>query len=271
VSEAPLVVSYGMGVDSTAMLVGLYARGFRPTAILFADTGSEHPETYAYLPTMQGWLESVGFPSVEVVCYRPARTKSGVIYTSLEENCLVNHTLPSLAFGRKSCSLKWKRSPMDRWVQRNEWARKCWMDGGLVHRAIGYDAGPTDSKRAWKLTADERYAYVYPLREWGWDRAECKRQIARAGLPVPRKSSCYFCPAMKPWEVDELVDHWPELADRICAIEDGARPNLRTVEGLWRRATKTRPGSMADYIHGRRAGVIGRAEVRPDCSGCAAS
>ena len=34
----PLMVAYGMGVDSTAMLVGLHARGIRPDAILFADT-----------------------------------------------------------------------------------------------------------------------------------------------------------------------------------------------------------------------------------------
>lgn len=54
---APLVVSYGMGVDSTALLVGLAARGIRPDAILFADTGAERPETYAYLAPFNRWLE----------------------------------------------------------------------------------------------------------------------------------------------------------------------------------------------------------------------
>src|SRR4051812_38794674 len=63
----PLVVAYGMGVDSTAMLVGLWKNGERPDAILFADTGDEKPETYAYLPIVNEWLESVGFPRVTVV------------------------------------------------------------------------------------------------------------------------------------------------------------------------------------------------------------
>jgi hypothetical protein len=44
------VVAYGMGVDSTAMLIGLEQRGIRPDLILFADTGSEKPDTYLYAP-----------------------------------------------------------------------------------------------------------------------------------------------------------------------------------------------------------------------------
>ena len=35
----PLVVSYGLGVDSTAMLIHLQQQGIRPDLILFADTG----------------------------------------------------------------------------------------------------------------------------------------------------------------------------------------------------------------------------------------
>jgi hypothetical protein len=34
----PLVVAYGLGVDSTAMLVELAQRKIRPDLILFADT-----------------------------------------------------------------------------------------------------------------------------------------------------------------------------------------------------------------------------------------
>jgi len=37
--SAPLVLSYGMGVVSTAMLVEVRRSGSRPNMILFADTG----------------------------------------------------------------------------------------------------------------------------------------------------------------------------------------------------------------------------------------
>ena len=67
----PLVVAYGLGVNSTALLVELAARGVRPDLVLFADTGGEKPETYAYLPTMQEYLAGVGFPPVVTVRYEP--------------------------------------------------------------------------------------------------------------------------------------------------------------------------------------------------------
>jgi hypothetical protein len=35
-----------------------------------------------------------------------------------------------------------------------------------VVKAIGYDAGPLDSRRSHNLTSDADYDYVYPLREW---------------------------------------------------------------------------------------------------------
>jgi len=42
---------------------------------------------------------------------------------------------------------------------------------------------------------DQNYfSYWYPLMEWGLDREKCKQIIANAGLPVPVKSACWFCP-----------------------------------------------------------------------------
>ena len=58
----PLVVAYGLGVDSTAMLIGLAQRGIRPDLILFADVGGEKPDTYLYAPIIRQWLRDVDFP-----------------------------------------------------------------------------------------------------------------------------------------------------------------------------------------------------------------
>jgi len=62
-----IVVSYGGGTDSTALLIEAHRRGIRPDLILFADTGSEMPHTYAYLPVVAEWCARVGFPEVQVV------------------------------------------------------------------------------------------------------------------------------------------------------------------------------------------------------------
>jgi len=246
--DSPLIVSYGMGVDSTALLVGLAERGIRPDAILFADVGSEKPVTYEYGSTiMPEWLERVGFPPITWVKYQPQNFKNWPPYSSLEENCLTNSTLPSLAFGFKSCSQKWKIAPQDKWTANWQNAKEAWSEGLKVKKFIGYDSGPADIRRRNHLGSNEHdlFSYEYPLINWGWDRAKCKDAITAAGLPIPEKSACYFCPATKPHELHSMPK---DLLRRIVMIETRAAPRLGSVEGLWRSSTKTRPGRMTDYI-----------------------
>lgn len=136
----PLGVSYGMGVDSTAMLVEMVKRGVRPDVIQFANTGAELPETYAYLPVINEYLRAHSYPEVTVV-------RKNSKYASLYENCLGNETLPSLAFGKKGCSLKWKVDPMNAWCNKWAPAKACWKAGFKMIKAIGYDGGARDKQR----------------------------------------------------------------------------------------------------------------------------
>ena len=73
-----------------------------------------------------------------------------------------------------------------------------------------------------------------PLMEWGWSRKDCIQAIRDAGLPLPGKSSCFFCPSMKRWEIRTLYHRYPDLLRRALAIEDAAMPNLTSVRGLGR-------------------------------------
>jgi hypothetical protein len=260
--ERPMfVVADGLGVDSLANLIGIWRLGLRPDAILHADTGDEHPETVAYREERRRWLRSVGFPDLTIVRRAPSVSNvTGLAFSTLGEKCLANETLPSLAFrGGKGCSVEWKITPQERYLAHHPIAQDTWHRGMRVVKAIGYDAGPLDSRRAHHLTSDAYYDYIYPLREWSWDRARAIAEIRAAGLPLPRKSACIFCPASKPWEVAELVRDWPHLADRIVEMEDRARPHLTAIEGLWGRTVKgmrgavPRPGSMAQFIRALRA------------------
>lgn len=246
-----------MGVDSTAMIIELVARGEAPDLVLTADTGSERPESYAYLPLFQSWMDAHGVAH-DVCRYVPKRFKHWPPYFSLLENCLTSATLPSISFNRSSCSLKWKIEPQDRYVAAWAPAREAWARGHKVGKLIGYDASAADSRRYAHAEGmrDPRYDYRYPLRDWGWDRAACAKRIRAAGLPVPVKSSFFFCGAMKPDEVLTLP-RWSLLI--IVLIEASAAPRLRTVEGLWRRATSSRPGAMTDFIRAR--GLLGDAEI----------
>jgi hypothetical protein len=264
--RAPLVVSYGVGVDSTAMLVAMHRRGLRPDLILFADTGAEKPETYAYLDTIGAWLARVGFPPVTVVQYAPARAP----YDTLEGKCLANETLPSLAFGGHSCSLVFKVQPQDKYLQSWRPARDAWAHGVPVDKCIGYDNGPQDCRRrakadkatAAKAAAGHRdarlYRYRYLLQDWEIDRAECLRLIESEGLPVPMKSACFFCPASKKSEVVWIRDTHPHLYARALDIEHRARTgkhSLTTTKGLGRT------WAWADLMNLRADQVTDGAEI----------
>ncbi|MCP3732149.1 hypothetical protein M9978_17135 [Sphingomonas sp. MG17] len=245
------------------MIVELVARGEPPDVVLMADTGSERPETDAFVPLFRNWLDDHGVEN-HVVRYVPRRFKHWPPYASLLENLLTNGTLPSISFGRHSCSQKWKIAPQDRWTEAWPPAIDAWRRGEKVVKLIGYDCSPADNRRYAEREGfdDPRYVFRYPLREWGWTRLDCARRIREAGLPVPVKSSCFFCVAMKP---DELRSLPPAYLRLIVLIEARAAPRLRTVEGLWRSSVKgrggaqPRPGSMTRFI--RDEGLLSPRQV----------
>jgi hypothetical protein len=68
----------------------------------------------------------------------------------------------------------------------------------------------------------------------GNDRERCVNVIASAGLPVPMKSACWFCPASKKPEIVWLQEHHLDLLERALAIERNTRGTLKTVKGLGR-------------------------------------
>jgi hypothetical protein len=262
-ADQPVIVAYGGGVDSTAMLIELVETGQRIDMVLFADTGSEKPETYIYVWLFSRWLADRGVPLV-VVRYEPQRFKHWPPYRSLDENCFTNGTLPSISFGRHSCSQKWKVEPQDKWTEAWEPAIACWARGGKVKKLIGYDAGARDSKRYAHAEGhlDPRFEYDYPLRRWGWDRERCEQRIREAGLPVPAKSACFMCGASQTWEIRALP---AAQLRRIVLMEARAKPRLRNVEGLWRKAVQgkrgatPRPGDMTSFI--RDEGLLPAEEI----------
>ncbi len=224
--SALLCVSFGGGTNSTAMLIGLWERGIRPDFITFADTGGEKPHTYRHIEDMQRWLKKVGFPEIVIV---KKVDKNGDVLT-LEDNCLQQKMLPSLAYGFKSCSQKFKIAPQDKYFNNLPKAKDEWKSGGKLTKLIGYDAG--ESRRAEKDYSDNKYNFSYPLIEWGWHREDCIAAIDRAGLPQPSKSSCFFCPANKVPEIKEMQALYPELIERAITMEKNAQ--LTQVKGLGR-------------------------------------
>lgn len=242
--DAPIIVSNGVGVDSVAMLIELRRRAIRPDAIITALVGrdwygNEHGRFYDYLPVLKRWLVEASFPPVTYVWYQMKRPPKHFAYRSLAGNCLANRTLPSISFRRNhSCSLKYKGEQIDRWVTTRYGDTPC-------YRLVGYDLSEANrvARFSTKTKAGgprARDVFVYPLRLWGLDRAGCEQVIAAAGLPSPGLSSCVFCAAMRPEELDELH---PEELWLIVILEAHAQVNLKQIRGLWGHGER-----MTEYI-----------------------
>lgn len=247
------LVACGLGKNSSAMLLGLYEKGEKPDAILFADTGGEHPYTYEFLGVLRDWCKTVGFPDILTVKYHSN------LDDSLEEECLRLEVLPAKAYGFSSCSLKWKKEPQDRWARNSPKVKEVWSQGGKVIKLLGVHAGELRRVRA---SNDDRYVNRYPLVEWGWGEQECVEAFTRHGLPVPGKSSCWFCPSKKKKEVLELATQYPDLLARAIEMEEMSEHKRTTVKGLGRH------WSWADLTSGAVLAEQVADEQAPLCEAC---
>lgn len=95
------------------------------------------------------------------------------------------------------------------------------------HRAtVGIGISLDEIQRANTRVKDDWERVVYPLVGIGADyglkmrRDDCMSLIRDEGLPVPPKSSCFFCPFHKPAAWSDLARETPDLFKRAVELED---------------------------------------------------
>lgn len=220
--KTPLrIISYGGGVQSTAMIV-LATQGIIPNvdAALFSNVGddSEHPDTLVYVrEIMQPWAAERGFPVHEL-----NRTlKTGEVQTLYGR--IMNHEGPTLREpipirgmnGRpfkRSCTADHKIKVLGKWIKAQDPER---LPAEVL---IGIS---TDEYMRANRGRDEKWERrTYPLIDLDMTRTDCMKVISDAGLPVPPKSSCYFCPfhSIPVWQ--ELRRDRPDLFEKAAELED---------------------------------------------------
>ena len=132
---------WGAGVDSTAGIIDDVQQGIPIDLITFAHHGGERrrPDrelgeeigTYEFIPIFSEWLVDQGYPAPTICQYMPqpethARYAAAArevverlnLHSITEDdsqrlagiygNMVANETLPGIAFGMKTCSVKWK-------------------------------------------------------------------------------------------------------------------------------------------------------------------
>lgn len=220
--DVPVICAMGVGNNSIALATKMVQLKMPLNLILFADTVGEKPKTYAYRDMFSKWLQDRGYPEITTV----QKVKANGDLQGLEEDCLEEHMLPSVAYGFKTCSQKFKIAPQDKYI--NNWppAKKAWKEGKKVIKLIGIHA---EEAHRVKIEEDKKYIYKYPLIEWDMGSDECKETILDEGLPLPGKSACFFCPASKKHEILKLPK---DLQERAIAMERNAK--LTSIKGLGR-------------------------------------
>lgn len=243
-----IVVSYGGGVNSVAVLVQLSRLGLTPTAIVMADPGSERAGTIDYrdriLPL---WLAAHGFPPVTVITRigEGADNPRAWRLETLRDECLRINSLPSVAYGFKKCSAKYKGDPQRWWIERQPWAHEEWAQGHKLAKVIGYDFD--EPKRIRHEFGNEKengkFEAWYPLFDAKMDREACVDLIASEGLPVPPKSSCTFCPNNTLAEWEALRTDEPEAFAEAVDMSRRALPTIDSPDVV---------GLMRCHPHGKR-------------------
>lgn len=238
-SEQKYVVSYGGGTNSVACLVHLKRMGITPYAIVMANPGSERAHTIHYRDVvLPPWLEANGFPQiVEINRWTEGKhVPRAWRLETLYDECWRIKALPSVAYGWKKCSDKYKGQPQRWWIARQAWAQLEWEADRKLIKVIGYDAGEERRvKRAFQNEwEDKRFVPMYPLVDADIDREGCEELIQSEGLPLPGKSACTYCPNNKLWEWEHLRDNYPEDFRLAVELSRNAEVDVPDVVGLMR-------------------------------------
>lgn len=236
-----VVVSYGGGVNSVAVLCLLAELGIVPHAIVMADPGSEWAETVRFRDeVLPAWLDAHGFPRVTVInrIEEGEHVKRAWRLETLRDECLRTNALPSVAYGWKKCSAKHKGDTQRWWIARQAWAQVEFAAGRRLRKVIGYDFGePGRVKKSFQNEWENaRFVPWYPLFDARMDRDACEALILRSGLPLPPKSACTYCPnnTLAEWETLRRVE--PARFAEAVAMSLGAEANIESpdVVGLMR-------------------------------------
>jgi hypothetical protein len=203
-----VVLSFGMGVDSSAILVewvnnpGSRDFDLKDLLVITAMVGDEFPETgqmveefilpllkkhnIRYVQVARGGRKDSEGVAVLSDTRKPTTLYLDGVY-KLSDELKAAATVPQYAHGKRTCSIKYKGWVLDMVIEAI-------MDGSPFRHVMGFNA-----EEEFRAERDSSYSTVlraseYPLIEWGWGRVACEDYLeAWCGKPWP-KSCCTFCP-----------------------------------------------------------------------------
>lgn len=204
----PEAISLGAGVNSIAMTIMLVNEGWSGP-LLFADPGSEHPDTYCYIDYFEReWLAGRGMEITRISAASHPTLYTPTYRIPLLDKCEQKSIVPLIL--NRWCTTEYKRIPLTRMH----------ITMGIQRALIGIAAD--ESHRAWNRTEQDGIEIEYPLLIWNIGREECKQIIRSEGLVVPPKSGCWFCPFQRMEDWRALYDLRPDLFQQAVDLDNAA-------------------------------------------------
>jgi hypothetical protein len=212
------ILSFGAGVNSVALMIRLLQTEEPLDEVVFADTGAELPETYAYLPVVEDYLKRHHVPFRILTAQVRGR--------DLYHTCWERKVIPSAVW--RWSTRDFKVRPIHRHYRS--------LDAHInQYLAIAYD-----ELERMKMSRVSYVTNLYPLVDERITRAGCIDLIQQAGLPLPAKSGCFFCPfnSLDRWRW--LLENHPDLYEKAILLEENTKhfPSQRLTDQIFRHRNR---------------------------------
>ncbi|WP_210747772.1 phosphoadenosine phosphosulfate reductase [Actinomadura latina] len=211
--------SYGGGWQSTAALV-LAAQGrIDFQTFLFANVGydSEHPATLAYIRDHAApYAAAHGIDLRELHRIRrdgTTETLYGRLMREGSRSIPIPVRMSNGAPGTRSCTADFKIRVIGRWLKAHGASA---TNPATIAIGISLD----EIHRANTRRHEPYERITYPLLDLGIRRTDCPRILRSAGLPVPPKSACWFCPFHRLTTWQDMRREQPALFTKACHLEN---------------------------------------------------
>ena len=242
-SDERYILSFGGGVNTVALMLLLLESHAPLDEAVFADTGGEVPETYECVEWAKGYLADHGIP-FQIV--------SNVNGHSLYGTAWRRRVIPSVVW--RWSTRDYKVRPIHRYYR---------SFGGHVNQYVGIAYDEIERMK------DSRVPYVtnlYPLVDMKITRAKCEEVIRKAGLPVPVKSGCFFCPFNSASRWRWLYETHPDLFDQAIALEENSKhfPDQRLTDQVYRKRAAVPLRELRDRL-ARQAPLPKDDEIQSPC------
>jgi len=204
------IISFGAGVQSTALILLALHGDIKADCAVFADTGWEPRAVYDHLERMKSFATSHGFPIHTV--------SKGYSIRDLALNQTPTSGRPPLyivgedgknGMIRRQCTQTFKIEPIRARI------RYLLKETGNRHatQLLGIS---TDEVQRVRHSNVKYIKNAYPLIDLGMSRADCVAYLSEHGIEAPR-SACIGCPfhSDNEWRRlrDESPDEWRDAAE----------------------------------------------------------